>query len=202
MRLCIDYRELNQVTIKNKYPLPRIDDLFDQLRGAGVFSKIDLRSGYHQLKVTDKDIHKTAFRTRYGHYEFTVMPFGLTNAPTAFMDLMNRVFKPHLDNFVIVFIDDILVYSRDREEHEGHLRIVFQTLREKQLYAKLSKCEFWKDSVEFLGHVINNNGISVDPDKIRAVKEWVVPTTVAEVRSFLGLARYYRRFVLDFAKVA
>ncbi|XP_019171431.1 PREDICTED: uncharacterized protein LOC109166986 [Ipomoea nil] len=188
MRLCINYRELNQVTIKNKYPLPRIDDLFDQLRGAGVFSKIDLRSGYHQLKVADRDIPKTAFRTRYGHYEFTVMPFGLINAPAVFMDLMNRVFKPHLGDFVIVFIDDILVYSRDKEEHVGHLRTVLQILREKQLYAKLSKCEFWKDSVAFLVHVIDSKGISVDPDKIRSVKEWTVPTTVAEIRSFLGLA--------------
>ncbi|XP_019159655.1 PREDICTED: uncharacterized protein LOC109156252 [Ipomoea nil] len=147
MRLCIDYRELNQVTVKNKYSLPQIDDLFDQLKGAGMFSKIDLRSGYHQLKVADKDIPKMAFRTRYGHYEFTVMLFGLTNAPAVFMDLMNRVFKPHLDDFVIVFIDDILVYSRYSEEYERHLRIVLQTLREKQLYAKLSKCEFWKDNV-------------------------------------------------------
>ncbi|XP_019196080.1 PREDICTED: uncharacterized protein LOC109189913 [Ipomoea nil] len=121
MRLCIDYRELNQVTVKNKYPLPRIDDLFDQLKGAGVFSKIDLRSGYHQIKVADQDISKTALRTRYGYYEYTVMPFGLTNAPVVFMDLMNRVFRPYLDDFVIVFIDDILVYSQSKEEHEKHL---------------------------------------------------------------------------------
>ncbi|XP_019157589.1 PREDICTED: uncharacterized protein LOC109154205 [Ipomoea nil] len=172
MRLCIDYRELNQVTIKNKYPHPRIDDLFDQLRGAGVFSKVDLRSRYHQIKVADKDIPKTALRTRYGHYEFTVMPFGMTNAPAVFMDLMNIVFKPHLDDFVIVFIDDILVYSKHKREHVGHLWTVLQILREKQLYAKFSKCEFWRDSVTFLGHVIDSRGISVDPDKIRAVKEW------------------------------
>ena len=138
LRLCIDYRKLNQVTVKNKYPLPRIDDLFDQLQGAEVFSKIDLRSGYHQLKIAEQDIPKTAFRTRYGHYEFVVMPFGLTNAPTAFMALMNRVFQPYLDQFVIVFIDDILVYSQDKEEHMNHLRTVLQILREKQLYAKLS----------------------------------------------------------------
>ena len=145
LRLCIDYRQLNKVTIRNQYPLPRIDDLFDQLKGAKVFSKIDLRSGYHQLKVRREDVPKTAFRTRYGHYEFLVMPFGLTNTPTAFMDLMNRVFGPYLDKFVIVFIDDILVYLNSKEEHAKHLRIVLQTLREHQLYAKFIKCQFWLD---------------------------------------------------------
>ena len=142
LRLRIDYRQLNKVTVRNRYPLPRIDDLFDQLQGASCFSKIDLRSGYHQLRIRREDVPKIAFRTRYGHYEFLVMSFGLTNAPTAFMDLMNGVFKPFLDRFVIVFIDDILVYSRSEEEHAEHLRIVLQTLREHQLYAKFSKCEF------------------------------------------------------------
>ena len=140
--MCIDYRQINKVTVKNKYPLPIIEDLFDQLKGAGVFSKIDLRSAYYQLRVKDVDVPKTTFRTRYGHYEFLVMPFGLTNASTAFMDLMNRVFRPHLDQFVVIFIDDILVYSRDEKEHDQHLKIVLQTLREKKLYAKLSKCIF------------------------------------------------------------
>ncbi|XP_019258625.1 PREDICTED: uncharacterized protein LOC109236846 [Nicotiana attenuata] len=140
--MCIDYQQLNKVTIKNKYPLPRIDDLFDQLQGAKVFSKIHLRSGYHQLRIRASDVPKTAFRTRYGHYEFLVMSFGLTNAPAAFMELMNRVFRPYLDMFVIVFIDDILVYSRSQEEHEQHLRVVLQTLKDSQLYAKFSKCEF------------------------------------------------------------
>ena len=149
MRLCVDYRELNKVTIRNQYPLPRIDDLFDQLQGAKVFSKIDLRSGYHQLRVHDEDVSKTAFRTRYEHFEFLVMPFGLTNAPAAFMDLMNRIFRPYLDQFFIVFIDDILIYSRSEEEHAEYLRIVLQTLREHRLYAKLSKCQFWLDSVAF-----------------------------------------------------
>ena len=143
LRLCIDYRELNKVTIKNKYPLPRIDDLFDQLQGAGIFSKIDLRSGYHQLKIKEEDRPKSAFRTRYGHYEFVVMPFGLTNAPAAFMDVMNRVFHDYLDKFVVVFIDDILVYSKSVAEHEGHLEAVLQRLREKKLFARFKKCEFW-----------------------------------------------------------
>ncbi|KAA3483679.1 reverse transcriptase [Gossypium australe] len=202
MRMCIDYRQLNKLTIKNKYPLPRIDDLFDQLKGAAVFSKIDLRSGYHQLKVKEVDIHKTAFRTRYGHFEFVVMPFGLTNAPVAFMDMMNRVVQPYLDRFVVVFIDDILVYSKSEEEHDEHLRIVLQVLREKKLYAKFSKCEFWLREVAFLGHVVSAEGIRVDPRKIEAVLDWKPPKSVAEVRSFLGLAGYYRRFVEGFSSIA
>ena len=153
--MCIDYRQINKVTVKNKYPLPRIEDLFDQLRAASVFSKIDLRSGYYQLRVKEVDVPKIAFRTRYGHYEFFVMPFGLTNAPAAFMDLMNRVFRPYLDQFVVVFIDDILLYSKDAQEHEHHLRIVLQTLRENQLFAKLSKCDFWLKEVSFLGHIVS-----------------------------------------------
>ena len=202
MRLCIDYRELNAVTVKNKYPLPRIDDLFDQLRGASVFSKIDLRSGYHQIRIAEEDVEKTAFRTRYGHFEFTVMPFGLSNAPAIFMDLMNRLFREQLDSSVVVFIDDILVYSKTKEEHEAHLRRVLEIMRENQLYAKLSKCEFWLDSVAFLGHIISASGISVDPAKIEAVKTWPRPRSVTDIRSFLGLAGYYRRFVQDFSKVA
>ncbi|PKA58643.1 RNA-directed DNA polymerase like [Apostasia shenzhenica] len=200
--MCIDYREINRVTIKNKYPLPRIDDLFDQLQGASVFSKIDLRSGYYQLKVKEEDIPKTAFRTRYGHYEYLVMPFGLTNAPAAFMDLMNRVFQPYLDQFVIIFIDDILIYSKNHEEHEQHLHLVLQKLREKQLYAKFSKCEFWLSSVHFLGHVISAEGVSVDPHKISAIVDWPKPTSVSEIRSFLGLVGYYRKFVKSFSQIA
>ncbi|XP_073035203.1 uncharacterized protein [Primulina eburnea] len=179
MWLCIDYRQLNKVTIKNKYPLPRIDDLFDQLQGTSVYSKIDLRSGYHQIRVREEDIQKTAFRTRYGHYEFLVMPFGLTNAPAVFMSLMNRVFQPYLDRFVIVFIDDILIYSRSEAEHAGHLRSVLQVLRDRQLYAKLSKCEFWLDRVVFLGHVISRDGISVDPTKVEATFDTVDPERCA-----------------------
>ncbi|KAL0544030.1 hypothetical protein IC582_019141 [Cucumis melo] len=202
MRLCIDYRELNKVTVKNRYPLPRIDDLFDQLQGATVFSKIDLRSGYHQLRIKDEDVPKTAFRSRYGHYEFIVMSFGLTNASAVFMDLMNRVFREFLDTFVIVFIDDILVYSKTEAEHEEHLRLVLQTLRDNKLYAKFSKCEFWLKQVSFLGHVVSKAGVSVDPAKIEAVTGWTRPSTVSEVRSFLGLAGYYRRFVENFSRIA
>ncbi|KAA0057168.1 pol protein [Cucumis melo var. makuwa] len=202
MHLCIDYRELNKVTVKNRYPLPRIDDLFDQLQGAIVFSKIDLRSGYHQLRIRDSDIPKTTFCSRYGHYEFIVMSFGLTNAPAVFMDLMNRVFKDFLDSFVIVFIDDILIYSKTEAEHEEHLRQVLETLRANRLYAKFSKCEFWLKKVSFLGHVVSSEGVSVDPAKIEAVTNWPRPSTVSEIRSFLGLAGYYRRFVEDFSRIA
>ncbi|GKA04210.1 putative nucleotidyltransferase, ribonuclease H [Tanacetum coccineum] len=201
-RMCIDYRELNKLTIKNRYPLPRIDDLFDQLQGSSVYSKIDLRSGYHQLRVREEDIPKTAFRTRYGHYEFQVMPFGLTNAPAVFMDLMNRVCKPYLDKFVIVFIDDILIYSRNEEEHANHLRIILELLRKEKLYAKFSKCDFWIHIVQFLGHLIDSQGLHVDPAKIEAVKNWTSPTTPTEVRQFLGLAGYYRRFIEGFSKIA
>ena len=169
LHLCIDYRQLNRETIRNQYPLPRIDELFDQLYGSRVYSKIDLRSSYHQLRVRENDVSKTAFRTRYSHYKFLVMPFGLTNAPAAFMDLMNRVFSPYLDKFVIIFIDDILVHSGSSEEHAEHLRTVLQILRERQLYAKFSKCQFWLDKVAFLGHVISVKGISVDPQKIKAI---------------------------------
>ncbi|KAM2439964.1 hypothetical protein PS1_021372 [Malus domestica] len=202
LRLCIDYRQLNRVTIKNRYPLPRIDDLFDQLKGACVFSKIDLRSGYYQLKIKEDDVPKTAFRTRYGHYEFLVMPFELTNAPAAFMRLMNEVFQQYLDKFVIVFIDDILVYSKSKTDHIRHLNLVLKKLREHQLYAKFSKCQFWLNQVAFLGHVVSAQGIQVDPQKIAAVENWEQPRTVTEVRSFLGLAGYYRRFVQDFSMIA
>ncbi|KAJ0509396.1 putative nucleotidyltransferase, Ribonuclease H [Helianthus annuus] len=201
-RMCIDYRELNKLTIKNRYPLPRIDDLFDQLQGSSFYSKIDLRSGYHQLRIQEESIPKTAFRTRYGHYEFLVMPFGLTNAPAVFMDLMNRVCKPYLDKFVIVFIDDILIYSKTKAEHEQHLRAILELLKKEQLYAKFSKCEFWLREVQFLGHVINGDGIHVDPTKIEAIKNWETPKTPTEIRQFLGLAGYYRRFIEDFSKIA
>ena len=200
--MCIDFRQLNRITIKNRYPLPRIDDLFDQLRGARVYSKIDLCTDYHQLKVRETDIPKTAFRMRYGHFEFIVMPFGLTNAPATFMDLMHRVFQPYQDQFVVVFVDDILIYSQSEEEHEDHLRIVLHALREHQLYAKLSKCEFWLTEVRFFGHVISASGVSMDPEKVEAVMSWERPKSVFEICSFLGLAGYYKRFIEDFSRLA
>jgi hypothetical protein len=202
LRLCVDYRPLNAVTIKNKYPLPRIDVLFDQLAGAKVFSKIDLRSGYHQIKIRPCDIRKKAFSTRYSLYEYLVMSFGLTNAPSYFIYLMNSVFMMELDKFVVVFIDDILIYSKNEKEHAEHLRIVLQCLRDHKLYAKFSKCEFWLDRVKFLGHTISKKGISVDPSKVQEVMDWKPPKTVHQIRSFLGLAGYYRCFILDFSRIA
>jgi hypothetical protein len=201
-RLCIDYRQLNKATIKNQYPLPRIDDLFDQMKGATVFSKIDLRSGYHQLRIKEDDVPNTTFKTRFGHYEFTVLPFGLTNAPGVFMSLMNGVFREYLDKFVQVFIDDILIYSRTTEEHDEHLHLVLQCLREHKLYGKLSKCSFYQSRIHYLGHVISGEGIAVDPAKVEAIMEWPAPTIVTEVHSFMGLAGYYRRFVEGFSKIA
>ena len=198
--MCIDYRQLNRVTIKNRFPLPRINDLFDQLRRARVNFKIDLHTGYHQLRVMEANIPKTAFRTRYGHFEFTVIPFGLTNAPVAFMDLMHRVFQPYLDQFFVVFVDEILIYSQSEREHEDHLRIVLQLLRDHQLYAKFSKCEFWLTEVRFLRHVVLDSGVSVDPEKVKTVMSWERPKSVFEIRSFLGLAGYYRRFIKNISR--
>ena len=188
--------------IKNRYPLLMIDELFDQLRGARVYSKIDLRTGYHHLRVRDTDIPKTTFRTRYGHFEFMVMPFGLTNAPAAFMDLIDRIFQPYLDQFVVVFVDDILIYSQSEWEHEYHLRIVLQLLRDHQLYAKFNKCKFWLIEVRFLGHVVSATRVSVDPEKVEAVMSWERPKSLFEIRSFLVLAGYYRRFIEDFSRIA
>jgi len=201
MRLCIDYRGINNITIKDKYSLPRIDELLDQLRGASWFSKIDLASGYHQILIAEGDITKTAFQTRYGQYEFVVMPFGLTSAPTAFMRLMNEVLHDYLDKFVIIFIDDILVYSRSQEEHHYHLQKVLERLREQRLFAKFSKCKFWQREIGFLGHRVSEQGVTADPEKIAAIHEWPQPTNATEVRSFLGLAGYYRKFVKGFSSI-
>jgi hypothetical protein len=190
-RLCVDYSALNEATVKNKYPLPRIDDLFDQLWGVCVFSKIDLRSGYHQLKVGECDIPKTAFVSRYDLYESTVMTFGLTNGPAYFMYLMNKVLMEYLDKFVMVFIDVILVYSRSEEEHEDQLGLVLQKLQDRKLYAKLSKCKFWLKQAALLGHIVSKGGISVDPCRVQDVLSWNAPTSVSNIQSFLGLVGYY-----------
>jgi hypothetical protein len=181
LRMCTDYRPLNEVTIKNKYPLPQINILFDQLTGARVFSKIDLRSGYHRIRLRPEDIPKTAFTTLYGLFEYLVMSFGLTNAPAHFTYLMNSVFMPDLDKFVVVFIYDILIYSKNEEEHAKHLWIVLTCLREHQLYAKFSKCAFWLEEIQFLGHVLSANGIAVDPSKVKDILEWKPPTTLHQV---------------------
>ena len=182
--------------------MPRIDELLDRLKNAKVFSKIDLRSGYHQIRIAPQDIPKTAFRTRYGHYEFLVLPFGLTNAPATFMHLMNKIFDKLLDTCVIIYLDDILIFSNNDIQHEEHLRLVLDILRENKLYAKISKCDFFKKSIDFLGHVVSAEGISVDPKKIEAIKSWPIPNGVPDVRSFLGLANYYRKFVHDHAAIA
>jgi hypothetical protein len=202
MRMCVDYRALNNVTIKNSYPLPRVDELFDRLQGAKFFSRLDLRSGYHQIRIADEDIPKTAFRTRYGHFEFLVLPFGLTNAPGTFMHLMHETFREFLDEFVLVFLDDILIYSKTLEEHKVHVRKVLETLAKSKLYAKESKCEFFKTEVEFLGHIVGRDGVRMMEDKVAAVAEWPVPKNVRDVRAFLGTAGYYRKFIKDFSRIS
>ncbi|GJP74531.1 hypothetical protein CLOP_g5095 [Closterium sp. NIES-67] len=202
LRMCIDYRALNKQTIKNKYPIPRIDDLLDQLRGATVFSKLDLRSGYWQIRMADRSIHKTAFRTRYGSYEYLVMPFGLTNASATFQAEMNHILRPLLDECVVVYLDDILIYSRDMKQHVEQVRRIFEILRRERFYVKLSKSEFALEKVEFLGHVVSAQGVHVDPKKIEAVRTWKTPENVKELQQFLGFANYYNRFVPQYAKLA
>jgi len=202
LRLCVDYRGLNKISVKNSYPLPLIDELLDRLHGVEYLSSIDLNSAYYQIRIADEDVPKTAFRCRYGSYEFKVMPFGLSNAPATFMRLMHDVFRDYEDVFIIIFLDDILVYSKTAEDHEKHLRLVFDKLREHQLYAKASKCKIGCDSLPFLGHVVGKHGISVDPSKIAAVEEWPVPQDVHDVRSFLGLTGFYRRFVRNYSALA
>jgi hypothetical protein len=202
MRMCVDYRALNNITIKNSYPLPRVDELFDRLQGAKYFSKIDLRSGYHQIRIDPADVPKTAFRTRYGHFEFLVLPFGLTNAPATFMHLMHQAFRKYLDEFVLVFLDDILIFSKTLEEHERHVQQVLDVLREQKLYAKESKCEFFKTEVEFLGHIVGRDGVRMMEDKVKAIADWPQPKNVRDVRAFLGTTGYYRKFVKDFSRIA
>jgi transposase InsO family protein len=202
LRLCVDYRGLNAVTTKNKYPLPLLDEFFDRFQGAKFFSKLDLQQGYHQLRIAEEDIPKTAFSTRYGHYEYRVMPFGLTNAPASFQALMNHIFGDELDQHVVVFLDDILVYSRTFSEHLEHVRLALERLRQNKLHAKLSKCEFGKTSVVFVGHVISDQGISADPTKTAALRNWPVPTNVQQLRSFLGFINFYRRITPRLAWIA
>ena len=202
LRLCIDYRGLNQVTVKNKYAIPRMDELLDRLHGASIFSKIDLKSGYYQIRINEQDIPKTGFNTRFGHYEFTVMPFGLTNAPATFNRLMTKIFREHLDDFVLVFFDDILVYSRTPEEHEQHVKRVLELLRQHKLYAKRSKCTFFTEKVEYLGFIISKNGVATDPAKIEAVIGWPQPRSIKEIRGFLGLTGWYRIFIKGYAVIA
>lgn len=201
LRMCIDYRALNKVTVRDRYPLPRIDDLMDKLTGCTVFSSLDLQSGYHQIRITEQDVPKTAFLTPMGQYQFKVLCFGLSNAPATFQRVMNEIFQPYIGKFVLVYLDDILIMSRTPEEHEHHLRLVLQKLREHKLYAKLSKCDFNRAELKFLGHIVGKHGVAVDPDKIATIANWPVPKTVKELQSFLGLANYFRRFVKHYSTV-
>ena len=198
----MDYRELNKQTIKNKFPIPVVDELIDELIGSVVFSKIDLRAEYHQLKVAAEDVYKTAFKTNSGHYEFLVLPFGLTNAPATFQSLMNHIFRPYLRKFVLIFFDDILIYRSSMEAHMFYLQQVFKQMRKHTLVAKLSKCSFGTSKVEYLGYFVSATSISTDPRKIQAIQEWPIPATIKDLRSFLGLAGYYRKFIKNYAIIA
>ena len=189
--MCIDYRALNKITIKNRFPIPLIDDLLDRLHHAKIFSKIDLHWGYNQVCIHPDDVEKTAFRTCYGHYQFQVMPFGLTNAPATFQGLVQDILRPHLDKFVIVYIDDILIYSKDEDEHVHHVCKVLELLREHKMYGKVTKCEFFKESVKYLGHIISSKGIATDPKKVESIQNWPVPKNIKDLQSFLGLCNYY-----------
>ena len=201
-RLCIDYRALNKITVRNRYPIPRIDDLLDQLKGAKYFSKIDLKSGYHQVPIEATDVWKTAFKSREGLFEWLVMPFGLTNAPATFMRMMDDILRPFTNSFVVVYLDDILIFSRTWEDHLQHIEEVLSTLRQHKLYANLEKCSFGMKEIQYLGYIVNEQGVHVDPTKIQVIRDWPTPRTITELRSFLGLANFYRRFVLGFSNIA
>ncbi len=200
--MCVDYRALNKVTMKNRYPLPQIDDLFDWLSGTKLFSRIDLCLGYYQIHIVEGDEENNVCRTRYGSYKFLVMPFELTNAPSTFCTLMNDIFREWFDDFVIVYIDDILVYNNSMEEHVEHFRKVFQRLKENKFYVKFEKCEFGVTKVDFLGHKITQEGLKIDDHKVKAILDWEPPRSVPALRSFLGLASYYHKFIKNFAKIA
>jgi hypothetical protein len=201
LRMCVDYKALNKATVKNWYPLPRIDDLFDRLSGTKLFNRIDLRSGYYQIRIAKGEKEKIVYRTRYRSYEFLVMPFGFINAPATFCTLVNDIFQEWFNDFVVVYIDDILIYSGSLEEHAEHLQKVFQRLRENKLYAKLEKCEFRVTEVDFLGRRITQKGLKMDNHKVKAIVDWEPPKLVLALRSFLGLASYYRKFIKNFAKI-
>ena len=198
----MDYRKLNAVTVKNKYPMPVVDELLDELSAAKWFTKLDFRSGYHQILLAKEDVHKTAFKTHEGHYEFKVMPFGLTNAPATFQDVMNQVFAALNRKFVLIFVDDILIYSKSYTDHVQHLQEVFEIISQHNFFLKPSKCSFAQQQLEYLGHIISAQGVSTDPQKIQVIKEWPVPVNAKQLRGFLGLAGYYRKFIKHYGVIS